>query len=51
MRLYEKKGLVDDAGLVNIAARAQRVTRSHIYHPANFVIPEVGTSHYLAQPI
>ena len=47
MRLSREKGLVNDAGSVNTTARAQGVIKSSIYHPANFVIPEVGTSHYL----
>ena len=51
MRLFQEKGLVDDVGSVNTAGRAQGVTRRLIYHPTNFVIPEVRTSHYLVPPM
>ena len=33
MRLYEKKGLVDDAGLVNTIVRTQGVIEGPMYHP------------------
>ena len=41
----------NDASSVNTIEKVQGVTRSLIYHPVNFVIPKVGTSHYLIPPM
>ena len=51
MRQSREKRLVDDTNSVKTVTRAQRVTGNLIYHPTNFVIPEVGTSHYLIPPM
>ena len=51
MKLSQKKGLVDDASLVNTTVRAQEVIENPIYHPTNFVIPELGTFHYPIPPM
>ena len=50
MRLSQEKGVVDYAGSVNTTIRAQRVTKGPMYHPANYAMPEVGTSHWQIPP-
>ena len=51
MRLSREKGVVDDAGSVNIAVRTQGVIEGPMYHPVSFSMREVGTSHCEIPPM
>ena len=51
IRPSREKWVVDNTGSVNTATRAQRVTKGHIYHPASFTMPEVGTHHCPIPPM
>ena len=45
MRFFREKGVVDDAGSMNIVARVQEVTEGIVYPSASLALPEMGIPH------
>ena len=51
MKLSREKGVVDDAGFMNIVTRVQRVTEGPTYPPTSLDMPKVGIPHCLVPPL
>ena len=51
MRLSREKGVVNDAGFVNIVTRVQGVIEGLAYPPIRFAMPEVGILRYPVPPL
>ena len=51
MKLSREKGVVDDAGFMNIVTRVQRVIEGPTYPPTSLDMPKVGIPHCLVPPL